>query len=154
MRILQPLILRSISVVLFGGVVTAILSFAKPVPVRLPDGNAGKPERKFTVSLTGDNNFSSSDMTGSGNITAPSGTTVTVVMSASPGNGFYLISVTVTGVTFTNSGGSTIEASGQGTLTQPEVVTDTFIMPSSGSVPWSGGYTICGSGSTGSVNAH
>jgi hypothetical protein len=154
MRILQPRILRPISVLLFGGVITAVLSSAKPVPAGSSNGNAARSERKFTVSLTGDNNFSSSDKTGSGTISAPAGTTVTVVLSASPGTGFYCISVTVTGVTFTNSGGSTIEASGTGTLSQPEVVTDTFIMPSSGSVPWSGGYSICGSGSTGSVNAH
>jgi|GEM_PF-4019304 len=153
MRVLQPVVLRSISAVLFAGILAAILSFSKPVAAGSP-ANAGKSERKFTVSLTGDNNFSSSDKTGSGNISAPAGTTVTVVLSASPGTGFYFISVTVTGVTFTNSGGSTIEASGSGTLSQPEVVTDTFTMPSSGSVPWSGGYSICGSGSTGSVNAH
>jgi len=103
MRVLQPVVLRSISAVLFAGILAAILSFSKPVAAGSP-ANAGKSERKFTVSLTGDNNFSSSDKTGSGNISAPAGTTVTVVLSASPGTGFYFISVTVTGVPFTNSG--------------------------------------------------
>lgn len=102
-----------------------------------------------TPRINGNNTFyfSASVTAGSGNIIAIPGTVVTVTVSAGgPPNGSYSTSIDISGASFSN-GGTYLATSGSGGSS----ASNTFTMPSSGSINWTGNFSEPNSYGSGAI---